>query len=94
VKDLAYAWRQTIFFLTRVSTNDITQFLAWGDEKLAAQPVPVADVIAPALGGLRDVAAGAAFDREGRTPHGRRLLGWSVGSHWALDAAGARARTV
>ena len=94
VKDLAYAWRQMIFFLTRVSTNDITQFLAWGDEQLAAQPVPVADVIAPALAGLRDVAAGAAFDREGRTPHGRRLLGWSVGSHWALDAAGARARTV
>ncbi len=90
VKDLAYAWRQTIFFVTRADA--VNEFLTWADEKVSGQPAHVAGVIGPAVGGLRDVAAGAEFDRDGGTEHGRLLLGWTVGRHWVLNARDARRR--
>jgi hypothetical protein len=92
VKDLAYAWRQTIFFLTRMTADEVARFLAWAEEKAVDQPAHVAAVMGPVVGGLRDVADGTPFDRDGTTEHGRRLLGWTVGRHWVLEATGAGRR--
>jgi hypothetical protein len=92
VKDLAYGWRQTIFFLSRMRADEVEAFLAWAQEQLSGRPSHMAAVMAPVVGGLRDVQAGAAFDHDGRTDNGRRLLGWTVGRHWVLDAAGASRR--
>lgn len=92
VKDLAYAWRQTIFFVTRMNADDADQFVTWAQTKASEQPTHVVAVIDPVLGGLRDVIGGATFDQTGSSENGRRLLGWTLGRHWVLDAAGVDRR--
>ncbi|MBU2669122.1 hypothetical protein KOI35_36975 [Actinoplanes bogorensis] len=69
VKDIAYAWRQLIFFVSL--TGDAEARLArWTRD---AEPV-----LAPALAGLAHAAAG------GTVGTGRRLLGWTTGPHWLV----------
>jgi hypothetical protein len=85
IKDLAYAWRQTIFFVARMNAAEVETFLTWTDERLAEQRSHVEAVMRPVTGGLRDVILGSTFDAEGRSENGRQLLGWTVGRHWILD---------
>jgi hypothetical protein len=92
VKDLAYAWRQTIFFLTRMSSDETEQFVTRAEDNARQQPAHVSAVMTPMLGGLRDVLEGASFDREGKSERGRRLLGWTREHHWVLEAAGVSRR--
>ncbi|TDW86178.1 hypothetical protein [Kribbella sp. VKM Ac-2566] len=82
LKNTAYAWRQGIFFL---SYSDQTDVLT----KLEKQARVLGPPFEPAVTGLLDVAAGARFDSQGRTPNGgRRLLGWTTGPHWCSATAG------
>ena len=89
IKDLAYGWRQTVFFVAPMSAADADGFVTWARARVDEQPAHVAAVMTPVLGGLRDVMDGAGFDQDGRSENGRRLLGWTVGRHWVLDALGA-----
>lgn len=80
VKDAAYAWRQALFFLTLAGADRTAELVA----TIASTGVddwPMRAV----LDGLSDVADGAEFDEEGRSPRGRRLTGWTMTSHWALS---------
>lgn len=79
VKDAAYAWRQTIFFLAGAPAGEVQAFL--DREASSAAAVRGVDQL---LGGLRHVAAGGRFDSAGTCPGGRRFLGWTTGPHWIL----------
>ncbi|MEV6829938.1 hypothetical protein [Amycolatopsis sp. NPDC051102] len=79
LKNIAYAWRQGIFFLSfceeeeqRAAVNRLIEL------------VGPADRFAPAVAGLAHVLAGGRFTEEGlvRGGSGRRLLGWTAGPHW------------
>ncbi|MFC9971940.1 hypothetical protein ACFVH6_13715 [Spirillospora sp. NPDC127200] len=76
VKDAAYAWRQTLFFLTMAGTART----GWLHEEARRHAGHVQDRLAPVLAGLDEVVAGGTVTR------GRRFTGWAVGGHWMLDA--------
>lgn len=82
VKDAAYAWRQSLFFLTMAGgdTTQTGELIERLQELRAGRRWPMTEVLA----GLAHVADGSRFDRDGRSPGGRRLLGWTIAPHWAL----------
>jgi hypothetical protein len=88
VKDLAYAWRQTLFFLSALPAAEVGEFLTWARRTVRAQPPHVVEALTPVLNGMRDVFGRGSFDSNGFSEHGRRLLGWSAGPHWLLEAGG------
>ncbi|MFC8825934.1 hypothetical protein ACFT9I_11320 [Streptomyces sp. NPDC057137] len=78
IKDVAYAWRQMMFQLSLCDPAAQARVIALLDEEAAGHPGHVAARLAPALTGLRQVAAGGTADSGG----GRRLLGWTTEAHW------------
>ncbi|MDI2132737.1 hypothetical protein [Yinghuangia seranimata] len=82
IKDAAYAWRQTVFFLSLCGLADQISVTAWMQDEAARQPDHVAARLEPLLEGLRVVLTGGTLG-DGETPmHGRRFLGWSTDGHW------------
>ena len=80
VKDAAYAWRQALFFLTLAGADRTAELVSTiASAEVGAWPMGAV------LEGLSDIADGAEFDEEGRSPRGRRLTGWTMTGHWALD---------
>ncbi|MEV0797109.1 hypothetical protein AB0I34_05440 [Kribbella sp. NPDC050281] len=80
IKNAAYCWRQGIFFLS--FCDEATQLEAVG--RLRDRAAVLGPRLVPAVEGLAAVVAGERFDQAGRVAvNGRRLLGWSVGPHWA-----------
>ncbi|GMK57993.1 hypothetical protein CspeluHIS016_0500250 [Cutaneotrichosporon spelunceum] len=87
VKNAAYAWRQAVFF-TSLAADDVAGILEEMDKDRSALPA-----LGLVIDGLKDVIAGGSFDAEGKSGHGRRLLGWTLGPHWILkDARKASAK--
>ncbi|MFD3541118.1 hypothetical protein ACFWUQ_16710 [Streptomyces sp. NPDC058662] len=89
VKDAAYAWRQMLFHLSLCEPSERARALALIEAAAAGRPAHVRTRLAPALAGLRLVAAGGAFGPDGTADAGRarRLLGWSTGGHWMVTPA-------
>ncbi|MFI5692511.1 hypothetical protein ACIA58_11770 [Kribbella sp. NPDC051586] len=84
IKNTAYAWRQAIFYLSFCDEAAQGEVL----EKLGERSGVLGPRFAPAVAGLRHLAAGDRFNAEGRTARGgRRLLGWSAGPHWLARPA-------
>ncbi|MFB9688915.1 hypothetical protein [Amycolatopsis plumensis] len=82
LKNIAYAWRQAIFFLSFCTEEEQRAAVARLDE-LVAQ-AGLRDRFGPAVTGLAAVVSGARFSPDGTLPDGpgRRLLGWTTGPHW------------
>ncbi|MDX3075517.1 hypothetical protein [Streptomyces sp. MI02-7b] len=78
IKDAAYAWRQMLFYLSLCGPDVQAEFIAHLDGEAARHPGHVAARLAPALTGLRHVAAGGTAE-DGT---GRRFLGWTTTRHW------------
>lgn len=83
VKNVAYAWRQAIFFASlldpgaqRDAVNRLRSLV--DDAGLTG--------FRPAVAGLARVVNGGRFEPDGtvRAGDGRRLLGWAAGTHWYL----------
>jgi hypothetical protein len=91
IKDLAYAWRQMVFFLSRCDTGEQTIFLVQLSEDLAAAPASVRERLLPAIAGLHHVLDGGTFDPDGTAGDGRRLTGWTTGRHWLRRRGSRRA---
>lgn len=84
VKNVSYAWRQAIFFLsfcTEAEQRAAVDSLREQVERAGLRPR-----FAPAVEGLAHVVAGGRFTTSGavETGPGRRLLGWTTGTHWCL----------
>lgn len=89
IKDLAYAWRQTVFYLS-MSDTDPRQFSADARLRLGAAGAGIEGMLTPVLDGLDAVLDGAGFDAAGRAGDGRQLLGWSIDGHWLRSRRGER----
>jgi hypothetical protein len=83
VKDAAYAWRQTLFFLSLCGLEDQVAVTAWIQEEARRHPEHVVRRLAPVLAGLRHVLVGGSLD-DGSAANTRRFLGWSTGGHWMV----------
>ncbi|MFJ9739502.1 hypothetical protein [Streptomyces sp. NPDC101166] len=86
IKDVAYAWRQMVFFLSLCSEAEQTRTLTWLSKEAGRHARHVALRLGPALTGLHQVAAG----RSAEDGTGRRLLGWTTEGHWLRGPAVAR----
>ncbi|WP_405787590.1 hypothetical protein OG753_06555 [Streptomyces sp. NBC_00029] len=84
IKDTAYAWRQMLFHLSLCEDAERAAVLEWIEADILRRPPLVQARLAPALAGLRLVAAGGSFGADGTGERGRarRLLGWSTDEHW------------
>ncbi|MFD4571997.1 hypothetical protein ACFWNK_02315 [Streptomyces sp. NPDC058417] len=80
-KDAAYAWRQTLFHLSLCAPDERERVLAGLPERAARHSARVAELLAPALTGLRQVTEGGSADHGA----GRLVLGWSTGGHWLRE---------
>jgi hypothetical protein len=90
IKDMAYAWRHMIFYLSVPGTGDPRGVIDQFHGDLAEAPEPVRQRVAPALIGLGYVAAGGRFTDEATPAGGQRLFGWTTGRHWLQEPAAAR----
>jgi hypothetical protein len=81
IKDLAYAWRQALFYLS-MPDADPGRFVADSRLRLAAAGASVEGMLMPVLNGLDGIVRGARFDADGREDEGWQLLGWSTDGHW------------
>ncbi|WP_306368676.1 transcriptional regulator [Nocardiopsis sp. CC223A] len=84
VKNAAFAWRQTVFFLSRCTPREQREVLARMEG--ADLPYHVRERLDPALVWLRAAVAGHTLPArdDGETV---RFLGWTAGRHWMLDIA-------
>jgi hypothetical protein len=80
-KDVAYAWRQMVFFLSLAPAGAVEEHVAWARAQLSGAP-PVVGRLAPAVEGLALAARGVTPGDD--DPAARRLLGWATGRHWLL----------
>ena len=85
IKDAAYAWRQTLFFLSMAGPGTVAPFLQQARTTLPGRGA-VSLHLAALLAGLDDIDHGHRFDSSGMSPHGRRLTGWTTSRHWLTDS--------
>lgn len=84
-KNCAYAWRQMLFFASRLPHERQAALLEWVREHAAQQSPSFRAQFAPVLKGLAWVADGGSLDDDAALAAGaRRLLGWSNSTHWLL----------
>ncbi|HET9172945.1 MAG TPA: hypothetical protein VFN97_26190 [Actinospica sp.] len=81
IKDLAYAWRQILFYLS-MPDADVDAFLFGAHIALAERGPAMEAMLSPVLDGLDAIAHGGAFDASGRVGDGYQFTGWSTGGHW------------
>ncbi|QUF04849.1 hypothetical protein KCV87_01555 [Actinosynnema pretiosum subsp. pretiosum] len=83
VKNVAYAWRQAVFLLGYCDERERRELVAHLRGSTGA--LNLLRTFEPAVLGLEHVLSGGRFDAEGATPGGgRRLLGWTDGTHWLM----------
>ncbi|MFJ6783351.1 hypothetical protein [Streptomyces yangpuensis] len=88
IKDAAYAWRQTLFFLSLCPPGRQAALVQRMAAEAAGQPWHTAARLAPVIAGLRLVAGGGTFDADGTALGGlaRRFQGWTTTGHWMGSA--------
>ncbi|KWK73201.1 hypothetical protein WM16_16545 [Burkholderia ubonensis] len=85
VKNTAYAWRQMVFYLGLLSTQDVAGFVQWAERHLARQPENFRIRFRPVLDGLVQVTNGQSLGSGAvDAAIARRFLGWSDAAHWLL----------
>ncbi|ATE55079.1 hypothetical protein [Actinosynnema pretiosum] len=84
VKNVAYAWRQAVFLLGYCDERERRELVA--HLRRSTGSLNLLRTFEPAVLGLEHVLSGGRFDAEGATPGGgRRLLGWTDGTHWLMN---------
>jgi hypothetical protein len=81
LKQTAYAWRQMVFYVSRLSNLEAGQFIVWAGEYLQEQYCDFRAHFAPALHGLARVHGGGSLDD---AADARLFLGWTQKHHWLL----------
>ncbi|MEU5859091.1 transcriptional regulator [Nocardiopsis dassonvillei] len=86
VKNAAFAWRQTVFFLSLCTEAEQREVTAWMVGLAPDQPHHTRERLEPVLAGLRRVVEGEPLEETGAPTGRRRFLGWA-GRHWMLQIA-------
>jgi hypothetical protein len=87
IKDMAYAWRQVLFYLSMATADERDAVLGQFDDEVAQYPDHARGRLAPVLAGVRLVREGGDLGPGGGPVDGgaRRLVGWApAGRHWLL----------
>lgn len=87
IKDAAYAWRQSLFYLSMAQASEQETFTAWIAEHLSGRPDHTTGRLVPVVAGLKHVLAGGVLDPETAAVGqgascGRLFLGWATDGHW------------
>ncbi|MFI0937368.1 hypothetical protein [Streptomyces sp. NPDC021020] len=83
IKDMAYAWRQTLFHLSMATAAERDAALEQFEEDVARYPDHARGRLAPVLAGVRLVREGGGFGDGDGDAGARRLVGWTpAGRHW------------
>lgn len=93
IKDLAYAWRQALFLLSRLDATAQAAVLEAMRADLERSAARVAARLRPVVDGLAHVLDGGRFDPGGRAGDAYRLLGWTTERHPLLGPAASRPGT-
>jgi len=78
VKNVAYAWRQLVFYLSRAGEEAHAPFIAWANERLGRARGPYQRRLERAVRGLELAVSGA-------DPGTLRFLGWTTTGHWLRE---------
>ncbi len=91
LKNTAYAWRQLLFYVALLPRAEQDAFVQWSTQRLSQQRPQFRQRFEPVVAGLRAVVAGETFDAHGvhAASGGKRLYGWTVGTHWLLPRSGS-----
>jgi hypothetical protein len=81
LKQTAYAWRQMVFYLSRLSQEEAGQFIKWAESYLLEQPPDFRSRFTTALRSLALVHGGGSLEN---ATDARCFLGWSQKRHWLL----------
>ncbi len=81
LKNIAYAWRQLLFFLSFAEPSELETFRSFARAHLHAQREPFRSRFATALDGLDLAARGETLDAPARRAV-PCLTGWTIGPHW------------
>jgi hypothetical protein len=81
IKNMAYAWRQMVFFLSVLSEQEQLEVLQQMQQQLSKLPALVQVVFHPLLDKLLSLVASEQFNE------GYVFTGWSIRKHPLLDAA-------
>jgi hypothetical protein len=83
IKDAAYAWRQTLFFLTHCTSAEQRELAYWMERRTGHLPVHAQHRLRPVLAGLWHELDDPNLDD---TPEGsaRWFFGWNANGHWML----------
>ena len=81
LKQTAYAWRQMIFFMSLLTSEEQKDFIAWANTHFQEQPTDYRGRFAPAMRGLVLAHEGRSLDE---SSDARRFLGWTQKRHWLL----------
>lgn len=85
VKNVAYAWRQMVFYLSCVSETEQQAFVHWAEAQLKEEPEAFQTRFAPAMKGLSMAIEGhPPTTTKAKQAGARQLLGWSTETHWLL----------
>ncbi|WP_150255023.1 transcriptional regulator [Nocardiopsis deserti] len=87
VKNAAFAWRQTVFFLSLCTEPEQREVTAWMEGLAPDQPHHTRERLEPVLAGLRQVVEGDPLQETGVPTGRRRFLGWAARGHWMLQIA-------
>jgi hypothetical protein len=85
IKDMAYAWRQVLFYLSMATADERDAVLGRFDDDVARYPDHARGRLAPVLAGVRLVREGGHLGLGGGPAEGGacRLVGWApAGRHW------------
>ncbi|MBI4748628.1 MAG: hypothetical protein HY774_09060 [Acidobacteria bacterium] len=88
IKNTAYAWRQTVFFLALLPEDAQTGFLTWAYTHLESQRPAYQTCFKPALDGLAlaiQKSEPEARSRQNLSNPAHRFLGWTTERHWLMD---------
>lgn len=81
IKNVAYAWRQMVFFMSVMPFKEQGNFIEWMKDYFTQQPVNLQSKFQPAITGLESVVQGD----EVLKGKGLVLLGWTSTKHWLLS---------
>ncbi|MGW0665353.1 hypothetical protein [Streptodolium elevatio] len=81
IKDAAYAWRQTVFFMSLCGLADQISVVAALQDDLKRQPDHIVRRLDPVVAGLRHILVGGTFD-DNSALTARRFTAWATDGHW------------
>ena len=84
IKNIAYAWRQMIFFLSLLNKESQQRFMHWTDKHFEKESIEFQARFKPAVIGLRSTMQYGTAPPKNPDSGGAMLLSWTNETHWLM----------